>query len=100
MRPPVRYLRVFLLLLFSAVGAGLVALGRSALLEARSVTPNDTPAVLGRAFVGILGLGSIALGAVALILTATAGYVTRRPRLEADQEVRHPEVSDTPDHLP
>jgi hypothetical protein len=53
---------------------------------------------LGRAFLSIVGLGSIGLGAVALILTATAGYVTRRPRLEADQEGKQPEDSNPPDH--
>lgn len=100
MKPPVRYLRVFLLLLFSSVGAGLVAFGRSTLLEAFSGSPSDTPAVLERAFLSILGLGSVALGAVALIVTATAGYVTRRPRLEADPEGKHPEDSNPPDHRP
>lgn len=100
MKPPVRYLRVFLLLLFSAVGAGLVAFGHSTLLEADSGTHSDTPALLGRAFLSILGLASIGLGVVALVITATAGYVTRHPPLEADGQDRAPEDSNRSDLRP
>jgi hypothetical protein len=100
MKPPVRYLRVFLLLLFSSVGVWLVAFGRSALLEAFSGAVSDTPAMLGRTFVCLVGLGSLALGVVALVLTATAAYVTRHPPLEGDQEGKHPEDSNPPDHRP
>ncbi len=100
MKPPVRYLRVFLLLLFSSVGVWLVAFGRSALLEAFSGSASDTPAMLGSTFVCLVGLGSLALGVVALVLTATAAYVTRYPRVEAEVERKRPEDSNPPDLRP
>ena len=86
MKPPVRYLRIFLLLLSSSVGAGLVWFGISAFSEAFSGSASDTPALRARDFVALIGLGSVAFGATILILTATAAYVTRRVRLDPDIE--------------
>ncbi len=81
MKPPIRYLRIFLLLLGSAAGAGLVWFGKSALSEAFSGSASDTPAMVARDFVALIGSGSVAFGATILVLTATAAYVTRRVRL-------------------
>jgi hypothetical protein len=54
--------------------------------------------MLGSTFVCLFGLGSLALGVVALVLTATAAYVTRYAPLEPDPEGKHPEHSNPPDH--
>lgn len=69
---------LFFLGIFFAAGVAIFGFGVWVLVDVGSASTSDTPAMAGAAFMGLVGLLAVAIGAGTLALSAAAPYSTRR----------------------